>query len=236
MQFSVLHVTKQEVSRPILVPFLCSIEEATITMASLIALRQRIWNLFSSDKLEPHPNTASTIDKPQQSVKRKSSLSADRDLEPPLDKMMKKMKMPHRGCFHNMNSACEESRKCFERIPLIFDDVPCEASSPAEAPSEKRRKTKKGEKLGDELKKEKDDLVEEYKIEEVEHVTADDEDFKGWSTQELDFFNGLNDRGVVPMLWNYWKVDFPTLPEVLFTSEREDAIIKNWEGSASSGE
>ena len=135
-----------------------------------------------------------------------------------------------------MNSSCEESRKCFERIPLIFDDVPCEASSPAEAPSEKRRKTKKGEKLGDELKKEKDDLVEEYKIEEVEHVTADDEDFKGWSTQELDFFNGLNDRGVVPMLWNYWKVDFPTLPEVLFTSEREDAIIKNWEGSASSGE
>ena len=81
----------------------------------------------------------------------------------------------------------------------------------------------------------KENLWDETQLEPYVHVTANDEGFEDWSSQELRFFNSLNDRGLTPMLWSYWKVDFPTLPASLFTVKKEEALIKNWKGLPATG-
>lgn len=199
-------------------------------MVSLLAFRQRIWSLFSPNNLELNPNTVTSINKIQQSIKRKLSFSPDHDLEPALKKLEAgnadmRLKIGLKGGYLETTVSQDKLN-----IRAIGDTRERRWNEPARISAPKR------EKFADELKREKEDLIEEYKIEAVDHITTDDDDFKDWSQQELDFFNGLNDRGVVPMLWSYWKIDFPTLPEILFTSDKEEAIIKNWNGSAASGE
>ena len=78
---------------------------------------------------------------------------------------------------------------------------------------------------------EKDEYGIGITIEPVEHATLGNPDYEGWTQDELDLYNRLNDRGVVPLLHTSWQLDFPTIPEVLFTEDRNEAYIKSEKGT-----
>ena len=78
---------------------------------------------------------------------------------------------------------------------------------------------------------EKDEYGIGITIEPVEHATLEDPEYEGWTQDELDLYNRLNDRGVIPLLHTSWKLDFSTIPDVLFTEDRNEAYIKSEKGS-----
>jgi len=52
-----------------------------------------------------------------------------------------------------------------------------------------------------------------------------------WSQSEIDLFNKLNNRGFEPMLPSSFKMDFPTVPEALFTDRTERTFINSLSGN-----
>lgn len=82
----------------------------------------------------------------------------------------------------------------------------------------------------DSLEGEEEEKVAFFR-ERVAHATADDPEYADWTQSELDLHNRLNDRGVDPMLYSVWKLDFPTMPEAVFTKEKDEALIKSLVGS-----
>ena len=78
---------------------------------------------------------------------------------------------------------------------------------------------------------EKDEYGIGITIEPVEHATLENPEYEGWTQDELDLYNRLNDRGIVPLLHTSWKLDFSTIPDVLFTEDRNEAYIKCEKGS-----
>ena len=78
---------------------------------------------------------------------------------------------------------------------------------------------------------EKVDLGIDAALEPYIPVTVDHPDHIGWSQEEVDLFNRLNERGTVPLMYSEWQLDFPTVPDQLFSSNKEEIFIKALEGS-----
>ena len=87
------------------------------------------------------------------------------------------------------------------------------------------------EQVADITAEEKDEYGIGITIEPVAHATLEDPEYEGWTQDELNLYNRLNDRGVIPLLPSSWSLDFPTIPEVLFTNDPEEAYIKREEGT-----
>ena len=69
-------------------------------------------------------------------------------------------------------------------------------------------------------------------LEEQERRRALDEiDRSTWTEGEVELFSRLNMRGFDPMLPLHWHMDFPTMPEQLFTPERHQQIFRAIHGS-----
>lgn len=55
----------------------------------------------------------------------------------------------------------------------------------------------------------------------------DEEDFSDFSDEEYFLFHKLNNRGLEPIIHIGWAMDFPTLPEILFTHDREETYVRH---------
>ena len=75
------------------------------------------------------------------------------------------------------------------------------------------------------------DLGIDMTIKAPEHVTINHPEHIGWTQSEVDLFNRLNDRGAVPILPHSWQLDFPTMPDNLFSSNLDEVYIKPSEGT-----
>jgi hypothetical protein len=49
----------------------------------------------------------------------------------------------------------------------------------------------------------------------------------GWTDDEVSLFNVLNNRGFEPLLLDTWRIDFPTLPEEVFTADDDQTFINS---------
>ena len=78
---------------------------------------------------------------------------------------------------------------------------------------------------------EKEDLGIDTTPAPYEPVTVDHPDHIGWAQEEVDLFNRLNERGTVPLIYSEWHLDFPTIPDVLFSSNKDKILIKALEGT-----
>ena len=61
--------------------------------------------------------------------------------------------------------------------------------------------------------------------------TLDEIDRSTWTEGEVELFNRLNMRGFDPMLPLHWHMDFPTMPEQLFTRDRPQQTFRAIHGS-----
>jgi hypothetical protein len=74
---------------------------------------------------------------------------------------------------------------------------------------------------------EKADLGINDTIERDDHADRSNPIFAKWTDDEIKLFNRLADRGAEPLLPSSWMMDFPTMPEQLFTGNDKMTFIKN---------
>jgi hypothetical protein len=70
------------------------------------------------------------------------------------------------------------------------------------------------------------------------HPIAEEVDIENnadWTEEENKLVEALDERGNDPLLHIEWKLDFPTLPDELFTEDKSKILIKNMYGSAYRG-
>ena len=220
-------------------------------MDLLTPFRERIWHFFAPEK-----TATPTITKPT-SPRTAPPLNADDttakpqarrlSLSPTVKRVKEKADEEYALSFDDKNedeSGDEEHSELSEEASDVEDED-------TQEPKPKRLKRSKDytadnsdfepddeeeETQADITQDEKDEFGIGITIEPVEHATLGDPEYEGWTQDELDLYNKLNDRGVVPLLHSSWKIDFPTIPEVLFTDDKEEAYIKAELGTEFRGE
>ena len=214
-------------------------------MNLLTPFRARIWHMFS-----PGESLEQTIEKPPSpktdpvhKIKRaKLERGADgrrRSLSPTIKHSPVESEVEV-----ELSSEEEEAEEDLDESDSPLSDVDGD-SEPDQPRFKKLKRSRNPSGDGDyevedeEEEEPKADITQEEKdeygigitIEPVEHATLEDPEYEGWSQDELDLYNRLNDRGIVPLLHTSWKLDFSTIPDVLFTDDRNEAYIKSEKGS-----
>ena len=67
---------------------------------------------------------------------------------------------------------------------------------------------------------------DDVKDQELAAEEPGENNYTGWTKEEIWLFEKLQDRGLEPLLHVTWGFDFPTLPVELFTTDRSKAFIK----------
>lgn len=211
--------------------------DQNVSMNILTPFRERLWHYFSPGKLQtpvspkpPSPKTEPPYKFQKGRFKagqiRRQSLSPTvkrqkqhHDLDPVHDSEKSEDPDQSDDALSDIDEDGEPKAKRLQRLKEDPNNNDFEPEDEAEEP------------IADITQEEKDEYGIGVTIEPVAHATLEDPDYEGWTQDELDLHNRLNDRGVVPLLYSRWKIDFPTIPDVLFTDNKDEAYIKAEQGT-----
>ena len=218
----------------------------SVTMSFLTPFRERLWHMFSPG--EPSPPSPETPEPQTEQLHkvRKESVAQQPARRKSLSPIVKRVKRVEEDpIFSYDEDNPDDSDESLSGSEADADDESQSVSEEDEdedgKPKPKRLKRSKDftadsdheseeeveEQAADITAEEKDEYGIGVTIEPVAHATLGDLGYEGWTQDELNLYNRLNDRGVVPLLHTSWRDDFPTIPEVLFTTDPDEAYIKN---------